>query len=415
MGRFLIFQIILSLSSIAQGQNYLKNGSFERINKLTGDKVEYYSKNFYCKNWFTPTECSVDLYRSFDACDNKHFIGIYYHTATCVYTFQGDYCIGLVSIAEDGYMEHLTGRLNQPLEKGKLYKVSFAMRFWGNNPAFSKGFGYKFSSDSILFKSKKVLNLGSDLNRLSPYYEDLFAESKLRGDFQFDEYLTDTTWRQHATYYTAEGGEQFLTFGQFAFANDRAIIRQMNQYKSILSDVGRKKFLNSGKLSFLKRIDSVPVSKDFIDLVPNYYLLDDVRVELVTDPAVIHAQTTCKNGCVDSDPLTLQIPNRREVFIDRGYEGEMSFSIHADLQPQEKLVVELEKGITMTVVGGNLQQKTKLVYDFKYPAKKIRGKTIAYFVEKVTPDEIRSLNAHCFKVPLSYLDFKGWVFKCQNN
>ncbi len=412
MERILIFQIMLCLSSTLYAQNYLKNGSFEHINKQIGDKGDFYTKNFFCEDWFEPTKCSVDIYRSLDACDDKHFIGTSPHMATCVNTFAGNYCIGLFSIAEDGYMEHITGKLKQTLEKGQLYKISFAVRYWGGKPRFSKGFGYKFSSDSILFKSNRMMSFGDGFDKLSPFYQDLFGVHKIYSDFQFEEYLTDTVWQHHTTYYMAKGGERFLTFGQFSFANDQEIIRQISKYKTILSQVGRENFIKSGKISFIKQIDAVDAELKELNLSSNYYLLDDVKVEQATAAETLQAQQTCANGCVDLDPLTIQIPSRREVFIDRGFEGEISFSIHANLRPREKLVIELDKDNKITVLSDDLTKTANLVYDFKYPAKKIRGKIISYYVEKVIVDEISSLK--CLKEPLVKNNFKGWVLKCKD-
>ena len=388
-------------------QNLLLNGSFEQITPAKGDIGEFYLNNFYAKNWFAPTDGSVDIYRSFAACDNQHIRSMENGADICVETANGDYCIGFCTITEEGYMEHITGTLEKPLEQGKVYKVSFALRFYGDQPIFSKGLGYKFSKDSVVFNSK--IKMWSKLN---PWYQNLYGTNKVYGDFQFDDFITDSTWTHYTKYYTAKGGERFLTFGQFAFQNDEKIINQLNHLRKMLLQKDRTKYIESGKILFVKQIDSITIYRNN-NLSINYYLLDDVKVEEVTDLSTIQEQRTCSNGCVDSDPLTVNIPNHREMTIDKGYEGDLSFSLNAQLNAMEKLVIELDKGNKIIVVNDKPQQNIDLIYQFKYPAKKLRGKTLSYYVEKITNNDIKQLNTTCTKEILNQNGVDYWVYKCK--
>lgn len=407
MVRILFFQIIFILFiKEINAQNLLLNGSFEQITPSKGDIGEFYFNNFYAKNWFAPTDGSVDIYRSFTACDNQHIRSIENGLDFCVETANGDYCIGLCTITQEGYMEHITGTLEKPLVRGKVYKISFAFRFYGDKPLFSKGFGYKFSNDSVVFHSPIKMWL-----KLKPWYQDLYGTHKVYGDFQSDEYLTDSTWTDYSQYYTAKGGERFLTFGQFAFQNDQSMIKQLNRLRKTFLQADRTKYIESGKILFVKQIDSITINRNN-NISINYYLLDDVRVEEVTDIATIQEQRTC-NGCVDNDPLTVHIPNHQEITIDRGYEGDLSFSLNAQLNAMEKLVIELDNGNKIIVVNDKPQQNADLIYQFKYPAKKLRGKTLSYYVEKMTTDELKQLNTTCSKEILKQNGVEVWVFKCK--
>ncbi len=386
-------------------QNLLLNGSFEQITPAKGDIGEFYLHNFYAKNWFAPTEGSVDIYRSFAACDNQHIRSMENGLDFCVETADGDYCIGLYTITEEGYMEHITGTLEKSLEQGKVYKISFALRFYGDKPIFSKGFGYKFSKDSVVFNSKIKM-----WRKLNPWYQDLYATNKVYGDFQSDEYLIDSTWTRYSKYYTAKGGERFLTFGQFAFQNDENIIKQLNHLRKIFLQKDRTKYIESGKILFVKQIDTITINRNTNNNFSNYYLLDDVSVEEVTDVSILQQQRTC-NGCIDNDPLTVNIPNHREITIDRGYEGNLSFSVNAQLNAMEKLVIELDKGNKIIVVNDKPQQNIDLIYQFRYPAKKLRGKTLSYYIEKITNNDIKQLNTTCTKEKLNQNGVDYWVYK----
>ena len=389
-------------------QNLLLNGSFEQITPAKGDIGEFYFNNFYAKNWFSSTDGSVDIYRSFAACDDQHVRSNENGLGFCVETADGDYCIGLCTITQEGYMEHITGTLEKPLEQGKVYKVSFALRFYGDQPIFSKGFGYKFSKDSVVFNSKIKM-----WRKLNPWYQNLYGTNKVYGDFQFDDFITDSTWTHYTKYYTAKGGERFLTFGQFAFQNDEKIINQLNHLRKMLLQKDRTKYIESGKILFVKQIDSITIYRNN-NLSINYYLLDDVKVEEVTDLSTIQEQRTCSNGCVDSDPLTVNIPNHREITIDRGFEGDLSITLVAYLKPEEKFVIDLSEKNKIIIVNDNFGDDAELIYHFKYPAKKIRGKPISYYIEKITGNDLKQLNLNCLKEQYDKDGFKGWIYKCEN-
>lgn len=156
MGRVFILALISSFFDSNSGfaQNLLLNGSFEEVHDYSGNP-KMYLDTFYAKHWFAPTDGSVDIYRDIEACDETHIKNIEPGMGFCVKVDNGSYCIGLYTITHYGYMEHITGQLKEPLINNGVYRVSFSIKFYGDEPYFSKGFGYKFSKDSIVFKSKK--------------------------------------------------------------------------------------------------------------------------------------------------------------------------------------------------------------------------------------------------------------------
>lgn len=275
-------------------QNLLLNGDFEEVVPNNGN-YEVYLDTFYAKKWFSPTYCSVDIYRDHKVCSSSNVMNIGYSLDFCVHCASGNYCIGFLPISYYNYMEHLTGKLSKPLEAGKTYKVSFAMKFFvpDNTIIASKGLGYKFNKDSVLFHADSLFS-GKDLSPKSkklnknkilyggkqpPYYTDLFATEKVYADFSFQEYMTDTTWNNYTTYYTAKGGERFITLGQFAYKNDKKIMEQIQQVTHRQSEDKLAKFANSNKCLYLQKISSASIENNhFI----NYYLMDNIKVEEVS-------------------------------------------------------------------------------------------------------------------------------------
>ena len=101
------------------------------------------------------------------------------------------------------------------------------------------------------------------------------------------------------------------------------------------------------------------------------------------------------------------------IDIDRGFEGDMTFTLNAQLLPLEKFVIDLDKGNRVIVFNEDVNKSANLSYQFKYPAKKIRGKTIAYAVEKTSSAELKNFETTCKQEVYQNSDFKGKVFKCK--
>jgi hypothetical protein len=408
MERIFILAIILCLPGWNSGlfsQNLLLNGDFEEINRPNGH-YKYYLDTFYAKSWFEPTDGSVDIYRDFRACDDRHVHNIEPGMDFCVRAASGDYCLGFYTITHYGYMEHITGVLKEPLVAGKVYKVSFALRFYGDKPFFSKGLGYKFSEDSVVFKSKVIFE-----KKLSPFYPDLFQKHKIFSDFEFNEYLTDSIWNRYSTYYTAKGGEKFITFGQFAFQDDKLVIKQIESMRRNPLAQKMLDFMEGRRCVFIEKIDSVKITRKN-ELSANYYLLDDVNIEEVKDERLMLQHKTCE-GCIDSEPATLRIPDRRIVNIDKGFYGDLTLEINATLKPMEKIVIAFGKHQKVIIVNndstGSLERS--VFYSFRYPARKINKQQIIYFIEKTNADEIAVFERIYKKNVYENGSFSGLLFQ----
>lgn len=396
MGRIFILVMLFVTIFLQYGvsQNLLVNGNFESVNVSDGSGY-YYLKNFYFQDWFKPTECSADIWRDHSACDNEHFYNIEPEMNRCLDCYSGRYCAGIATLSYYGYMEHITGKLIRPLEKGKLYEVSFWIKFMGGSPYTSKNFGYKFSQDSFLFQSEILYD-----KKLSPYYHDLFSQSKVYADYAVDEYILDTTWREISTVHLANGNESFITFGNFAFESDTKFIKRLNKVARSSSQEKVKLYYESNESEFIMYFPHY--DKQPNGLSGAYYLLDSIWVSEI-DISRLNLNS-CSN-CIDNDPMTINIPDELVFDIDRGFEGQLSFELGFALKENEYIELIMEKGTRILVIPSQpvLDQQ---IFKFKYPAKKIRGRKIYYRVRSFLTD---SLNE--FHVIRENKDFKIYSTK----
>ncbi|HMO40274.1 MAG TPA: hypothetical protein PKC76_13850 [Saprospiraceae bacterium] len=417
MGRVFILEIILSLFFIYNlfSQNLIKNGNFEDVISSVGD-YRMRQDSFYAKNWFTPTDCSVDIYRNREVCNDNYIRAHEPGLDFCVEVASGNYCLGLYLINYFGYMEHITGKLKEPLEAGEQYLVSYSIRYLGGNDArASIGMGFKFSKDSILFKSNIM-----DIAGLSPFYSDLYGVNKVYADYSLAYRFIDTNWTRIESIFTAEGGEKFLTFGKFCYQDDKKIIGQFNYLRHHPKAVNNKSFLDKEKSLVIKKVRASKV-QDTPELL-NYYLLDSVKVELIkgstnkTSKGNFNEYKSIADSCplcVDLDPLT-NLPNRRQIEVDRGFVGKMDIQIVARLRPMEKLVVEYSKNNQIVIVNLKSAEPpntySEITYLLKESAKKLKQKPIVYYAERTDKFEIQDFERKYHKKIYNHGSFEGIIF-----
>lgn len=398
--KYLLLYCLLA-SHAVKSQNLLRNGDFEQLYK-PDQKTAYYEQPLFVWDWYAPTDASIDVFRRLPP-------GLKAYDSTIYATpYSGDHCLGLVLFSPTGGVEHVSGRLSVPLAPDKLYKISFALRFYGELPCYSRHFGYKLSSDSIVFKSSII-----DFERLSPQYPDLFGTHKVYADFQFNDYLSDTAWVRFDTWYLAKGGERFITFGQFAFADDAPVIRQINQMRR-MTDAQFIKYMQDNKLLYMGCIDTMPCTRVNQRTAENYYLLDQVMVTPVEEDSAAYYQNLIFNtACIGSDPRLPQIPASRRVHVDPGFTGDLNFHLYARLYFQECLHIQLGNKQEIYVVNTNaasLEFPDNFNYQFTYPAQKLRNKDVVYSVKRLNPQDIQYLQTNFRRTPVKegYLGDVYW-------
>jgi hypothetical protein len=264
----------------AQSQNLLINGDFEETVPINGNLKKFAVDTFYCKYWYDPTESSVDIIRDKKACDSKHVYAQSAPLRFCTNVKSGNYCLGFAPITFLGYMEHLTGQLKKPLENGKMYKVSFFLKFSDTKiPYIPNGIGYKLSKDSMLFATCK--EKGAFEKRCSPFYNDIFQYEKIYADYEIADYVIDTSWTKYESTYIAKGGEKYFTFGRFAYPNDAKIIKHLKKIGTPYEDKIYK-LLRKGKSLICKDVLNKRLDKNFIKdynkEFADYYFIDLIEI-----------------------------------------------------------------------------------------------------------------------------------------
>ncbi|MDD3130823.1 MAG: hypothetical protein PHN94_03275 [Bacteroidales bacterium] len=273
MERFFILALIISVFHLnCNSQNILRNGDFEDVVQNDGD-LRIYLDTFYAKHWFQPTDCSVDIYRDHSICNTSHVMNMLASLDFCINTKSGNYSIGFCPIRYDGYMEHLSGVMTEPLKSGITYEVSFSVKYYYEvTIAASKGIGFKMSETPNIFSFSSNQD-----GKLQPFYDMLFETQPIFADFQLDEYIIDTTWRTIKTEYIASGGEMFITFGRFSYENDKKIKRQFKKIRSNMFVGGKtEKIISKNRSLVIKNFNNEysPTRSELF----NYYFIDDIKI-----------------------------------------------------------------------------------------------------------------------------------------
>ena len=369
MGR--VFILVITCLNVVQvhAQNLLLNGDFEEvIPKSYFKQWNGFNHPDYFINWYSPTDGTPDIYRSIYNCDSNYLFNIEPGMDTCLTVASGAYCAGMYVIEEYGYMEHLTGKLIEKMQMDSVYKIQFYIKNM-NDQFLSNGFGYKLSTDSILFQSDVLFNY-----KFSPFYQYLFKYNPIYADFEIENYFNATEWTKITSYYTANGDEKYITFGKFAYPNNAEIIKFMKKLQKkpkdeILNIVRTKNlpYLKWNKVYFTNSIAT------------GYYLfIDDISITKVTDRYEYEMYRSCTN-CIDNLDHTVNIPNRLEFFVDKGFFGDLELSVYAVLKPIETLKIQLGKKEEI-LLNNESDHVQSFEYRFKYPASKVRNTSIVYSI-----------------------------------
>jgi OmpA-OmpF porin, OOP family len=185
--------MLILLSCDMSAQNLILNADFE--------KFKYCPSNFnqggdnLITDWNQPNLGTVDYYNS---CSKM--VGVPKNTFGYQNAHSGKGYIGMVtySPSQRNYREYLQAKLIVPLEANKLYCVEFYVSLGDNAMYVSDGIG-------IFISKAKIKNLKN--NSLN-YYPQI---TNPKGNFL----LNSEEWILVSGIYKAEGGEEYLTIGNF--------------------------------------------------------------------------------------------------------------------------------------------------------------------------------------------------------
>ncbi len=180
-------------------QNLIANGSFEvytsPIDCGAGglDNYSTFPVNHVVDNWYGYD--SPDYYNSFCNPGGFNVPNSYFGYSNAK---NGNAYVGIVTYVRGGYLkEYIYQQLTQPLQSGKVYCLSFYVTRTDRFPYAIKNIGALFSTNT------PTVSNGHEIN-VSPQVVNM-------GGF-----ISDTTqWTQIQGCFTANGGEQYITIGNF--------------------------------------------------------------------------------------------------------------------------------------------------------------------------------------------------------
>lgn len=171
--------------------------------------------------WWQPTKGSSDY---FNAC-SKHDSGVPrnkmgYQTAHNGLAYCGIYC------SQENYREYLQTELKQPLAAGQRYRVSFWVNLADKSPHAVASIGALFTDemigdttswDIIMEREDTAIDEQQSMS-IATYREPQVVNSP-------DSTLTNSKmWQEISGEFVAQGGERFLTIGNFAPFNHSGVV-----------------------------------------------------------------------------------------------------------------------------------------------------------------------------------------------
>jgi len=230
----LAFSTFFAMTSMAQeGENLVPNGSFES----TDGKAKKLSMIESATGWTSPTGARADLYVPGKVAEINVPENIYGKEDAR----EGTNYAGIVAFSYGNKIPrtYLTAKLAAPLKKGMKYCVKFYVSLAEASKYASNNIGVNFAKKPFATEDKAtikdvahVLSSENDTKRVNQTY----------------------AWYQVCNVYEAEGGEKFITIGNF-FADDQTKSENNKKPKDMKND----------------------------QIIAAYYYLDDVSVILLND------------------------------------------------------------------------------------------------------------------------------------
>jgi hypothetical protein len=190
--RKLILFLLLTLNGFSQ--NLVQNSSFEDYDICPNETTLL--AGIIPSPWLSPTNSSVDYY---NACSN--YLGVPYHGVDGFqYAKTGNgYVAFWLYNGGINYREYLQSKLLDTLEADKCYYVEF-------NINLRSGLKYAVKNADLHFSNNQI-------NTTSTGY---VLDLEPHVSWFRDDYITDTmNWTKISGIYTAAGGEEYITIGNF--------------------------------------------------------------------------------------------------------------------------------------------------------------------------------------------------------
>ena len=211
------------LASAQTTDNLVYNPSFEE-HSFCPQRIDAMGVMRAVDAWWQPTRGSSDY---FNACAGRECLvprnKMGYQEAHSGEAYCGIYC------SQEEYREYLQTELRMPLQAGLRYRVSFFVSLADKSPNAVAPLGALLTTDRMvdstmgILMRKEFMDLG--VNKL----QSIATWLEPQGVNPIDSVLSDTRgWVEVSGIVTAEGGERFLTIGNFADFNHSSVIDIQN-------------------------------------------------------------------------------------------------------------------------------------------------------------------------------------------
>lgn len=190
--RIVLSMIVLFCACNLQAQNLIANGSFEEVeNCFTIIEAQV-------SGWYNPIVTSPDVYFSNTSClneyavepqDGNNYLGL---------------AVGIPDLSSFDSREYVTTELLAALESGKIYRLSF----WIRESPF---LGFTCDKIGVYFSNDSISESTEDLFSITPQIQTPNNMLFIGGD-----------WIEYIDYYEAQGGEKFMTIGNFVPSSELA-------------------------------------------------------------------------------------------------------------------------------------------------------------------------------------------------
>lgn len=210
MKRLFFIMLLTPAFLWAQSDNWVENGSFESYQSLPR-RIEALGVLTAVEAWYQPTGGSADYYhaeggRDCAVPDNK----LGRQAAFDGKAYCGIYC------SKDEYREYLQSQLVRPLEAGRTYRLSFRVSLSEYSAVAVATLGALFTVDRVGDTTRGIL-MRHTTEQLAPGVSQTLS-SLYRPQVQHavSQRLDDTEqWQCVTGEFVAEGGERFITLGNF--------------------------------------------------------------------------------------------------------------------------------------------------------------------------------------------------------
>ena len=213
------FAAIEAQTKTTLAPNLVYNPSFEEYRECPR-KIDALGTLTIVDAWYQPTAGSADYYNvcgSRDCGVPKNKLGI--QDAHFGDGFCGIYC------SKTDYREYLQTQLKEPLVAGEMYRVSFYVSLSEYSSGAVATVGALFTADRIGDTVRSVL-MDKEVRHFAPGVSQTVASYfKPQVVNDYERVLTDTkAWMQVSGVFTAKGGEQFMTIGNFFPASQSNVV-----------------------------------------------------------------------------------------------------------------------------------------------------------------------------------------------